>query len=78
MQRRRERDFGQNSSASCFEREQEYDYECDSLCTESESNGELRHSDRLSYDSESEIVDGIEGLDPDIDVQDSTRDLQAG
>lgn len=58
----RKRDFGQNASScaassasgSWTDREQENDYECDSLCTESESSG-MKQSDGWFDDSESDI-----------------------
>lgn len=63
IQRRRRRDFGQNASSSAAssasgswtDREQENDYECDSLCSESESAREMNHSDGWFCDSESDI-----------------------
>lgn len=65
VQRRRERDFGGNTSnvsgacCSWTEGEQENDYECDSLCAESET-GELKHSEEFSCGSESGADEGTE------------------
>lgn len=65
IRRRRERDFGHNSDSSSFsdqaEEECEEDrdsiLECDSLCTESEVNADIRNLDGLSCDSESDIAE---------------------
>ena len=59
VKRRRERDFGQYASnslcASCSWTEREQDYECDSLCTESELSTEMLPADKASYTSEAEV-----------------------
>lgn len=59
VKRRRERDFGQDAGnslcASCSWTEREQDYECDSLCTESELSAEVLLSDKASYTLEAEV-----------------------
>lgn len=52
VQSRRERDFGRSASngSSWTDRGEENGYECDSLCTESEISGDLKHSGRVSCD----------------------------
>lgn len=59
VRRRRERDFGQDASnslcASCSWTEREEDYECDSLCTESELSAEVLLTNKASYTSEAEV-----------------------
>ena len=60
IQRRREKDFGidasssaSSASASWTDKGQENEYECDSLCTESESIEDVKHSEECCYESES-------------------------
>lgn len=62
IERRRERDFGQVISSASYsypEREREFDYECDSLCTDNESDGRLSVQsdiDSLQIEEENDAV----------------------